>query len=72
MSFLKKVMILGFTILLMVTAYYVYQFLHRKLNPRKSVFNLVLFFLLNLLAVFLLIFLLSLFLFKFKEFFFKS
>jgi predicted PurR-regulated permease PerM len=71
MSFIKKVLILAFTIVLMVAAYFIYQFLHRKLNPRKSFFNLVLFFLLNLLAVFVLIFLMSLVLYKFKEFFFK-
>ena len=71
MSFIKKVLILAFTIVLMVSAYYIYQFLRRKLNPRKSFLNLVLFFLLNLVAVFVLIFIMSLVLFKFKEFFFR-
>lgn len=71
MMFFKKVLILGLTVGLMVVAYFIYQFLHKKINPRKSFFHLVIFFVINLLTIFLLIFLLSLLLFKFKEFFFK-
>jgi len=71
MIFFKKVLILVLTVALMVVAYFIYQFLHKKINPRKSFFHLVIFFVLNLLSIFLLIFLLSVLLFKFKEFFFK-
>ncbi len=70
MIFFKKALILGLTVVLMIIAYYIYRLLRQKLNPRKSFFNLALFFLLNLLTVFLLISLLSLLLFKYKDFFF--
>ncbi|MEP6617059.1 MAG: hypothetical protein ABJA57_10790 [Ginsengibacter sp.] len=70
MIFFKKVLILALTIVMMMVAYYVYRFLRKIINPRKSFPNLLLFFFLNLLAVFLLIFLLSLFLFIYRNFFF--
>lgn len=56
----------------MVAAYFVYQYLKTKINPRKSFAHFILFVFLNLLVLFAFIFLLSFVLFQFKDFFFKA
>lgn len=55
----------------MLAAYFVYQFLKKKLNPRRSFGHFILFVFVNLLVVFAFIFLLSFILFQYKDFFFK-
>ena len=72
MVFLKKVLILFLTVAAMVAAYFIHEFLKKKINPRRSVVHFIVFILANLVVVFGLIFILSFLLFQFKEFFFKS
>lgn len=56
----------------MVTAYFIHEFLKKKIDPRRSVLRFIVFMLANLLMVFTLILLLSFLLFQFKDFFFRS
>ena len=72
MLFLKKVIILFLTVVIMVAAYSINGFLKAKINPRASFGHFFLFILLNFLTIFLLVFLLGLFLFRYKDFFFKQ
>lgn len=69
--FIKKVLILFLTVAVMIAAYFIHEFLKEKINPRRSFLRLMLFFLVNLVMIFVAIFLLSFFLFKYKDFFFK-
>jgi hypothetical protein len=55
----------------MVAAYFIHEFLKKKINPRKSFARFIVFILADLLVVFALIFLLSFLLFQYKDFFFK-
>lgn len=55
----------------MLGAYIVYQFLIKKINPRRSVGHFIFFVLVNLLVVFAFILILSFVLFQYKDFFFK-
>ncbi len=55
----------------MVAGYFIYNFLKTKINPRRSFGHFILFILVNLAVIFGLIFLLTLFLFQFRNFFFK-
>ena len=55
----------------MIAAYFIHEFLKKKLHPRKSLLRLIVFMFANLLMIFALIFLLSFLLFQFKDFFFK-
>jgi len=71
MLFLKKILILFLTMAAMIAAYFIYEFLRKKINPRRSVLYFIAFFLANIIVVFGLIFLLSFLLFQFKDFFFK-
>ena len=56
----------------MVTAYFIHEFLKKKISPKKSFFPFIIFMLANLVVIFVLIFLLSLLLFQYKDFFFKA
>lgn len=56
----------------MVAAYFANEFLKKKIKPRRSFGYFILLILANLIVIFGLIFLLSLFLFKYKDFFFKA
>jgi hypothetical protein len=69
--FLKKVLILLLTVAAMVAAYFINEFLKKKINPRRSFGHFILFILANLIAALALIILLSFFLYRFKDFFFK-
>jgi len=71
MMFFKKVLILFLTAIVMVAAYFVYQFLKTKINPRRSFLHFIIFVILNMLVIFGFIFILSFILFYFKDFFFK-
>lgn len=71
MVFLKKVLILLLTVATMVAAYFIHEFLKKKIHPRKSFAHFIIFMLVNLVVIFGLIFLLSFLLFQFKDFFFK-
>ena len=55
----------------MAAAYFIYEFLKKKINPRKSFAHFILFMLANLVVIFGLILLLSFLLFQYKDFFFK-
>jgi len=70
--FLKKVIILFLTAAAMVVAYFIHNFLLKKINPRKSFGHFILYVLANLATVFGVIILLSLFLYQFRNFFFKA
>jgi hypothetical protein len=71
MIFFKKVLILFLTVAAMIAAYFIYDFLKKKINPRKSFAHFILFMVANLVAIFGLICLMSFLLFQFKNFFFK-
>ena len=71
MVLIKKILILFLTAAAMLAAYFVYQFLKKKINPRRSFGHFILFVLVNLFVVFAFIFLLSFILFQYKDFFFK-
>ena len=70
--FLKKMLILFLIVAAMTAAYFANKFLKKKLDPERSLVRFILFVLINLATIFGLIFLLSFFLFKFKDFFFKT
>ncbi len=70
--FLKKILILFLTVAAMLAAYFIYEYLKKIINPRKSFGHFILFMLVNLIVIFGLVFLLSFFLFQFKDFFFKA
>ena len=72
MLFFKKVIILFLTVAAMIAAYFIHDFLKKKINPRKSFGHFFLFLFANLISIFGLVFLLSVLLLKFKEFFFKG
>ena len=55
----------------MVAAYFIHEFLKKKINPRRSFGHFIIFVIADLLVVFVLIFLLSFILFEYKDFFFK-
>jgi hypothetical protein len=55
----------------MIVAYFIHEYLKKKIQPKKSIMRLIVFFLANIIVVFGMIFLLSFFLFQFKDFFFK-
>jgi hypothetical protein len=57
---------------LMVAAWYIHEFLKKKLQPRKSFSHFIAFMSANLLVIMLLIFLLSFVLFQYRDFFFKK
>ncbi len=69
--FLKKVLILFLTAGAMIAAYFIHNFLLRKINPRKSFGYFILYVVANLATLFGVIILLSLFLYQFRNFFFK-
>ena len=69
--FLKKVLILFLTAAAMVVAYFIHEYLKKKINPRRSFGRFILFILADLAIVFVMILSLSLLLFQFKDFFFK-
>lgn len=56
----------------MVAAYFIHEFLKKKLEPRRSFLRFLIFILANLIFVFVLIFFLSFILFQYKNFFFKQ
>lgn len=55
----------------MYAAWQMHQFLQLKVDPRKSLQRFLLFLLLNIGAVFLIIFIVGFTIIHFKEFFFK-
>jgi predicted small integral membrane protein len=69
--FLKKVLILFLTAALMVAAYFIHEFLKKKIDPRRSFLRFIVFIVADLVVIFVLIFLLSFFLYQYKHFFFK-
>jgi len=69
--FLKKVLILFLTAAAMIAAYFIQEFLKKKINPRKSFGHFILYVIITLTIIFGMIFLLSLFLYQFRNFFFK-
>jgi hypothetical protein len=71
MALVKKILILFLTAALMVAAYFIHEFLKKKINPRRSFGHFIIFIIANLIVVFVLIFLLSFILFQYKDFFFK-
>lgn len=56
----------------MVAAYFIHEFLKKKIKPRQSFTRFIVFILANMIVIFALIFLLSFFLFQYKDFFFKK
>ncbi len=56
----------------MIAAYFIQEFLKKKINPRKSFGHFILYVIITLTIIFGMIFLLSLFLYQFRNFFFKT
>ena len=56
----------------MVVAYFIHEYLKKKIKPRRSFGHFILFVLADLAIVFGMILVLSLLLFQFKDFFFKQ
>jgi heme/copper-type cytochrome/quinol oxidase subunit 2 len=69
--FLKKILILFLTATAMVGAYFIQEFLKKKINPRRSFGHFILYIIITIIIVFGMIFLLTLFLYQFRNFFFK-
>jgi hypothetical protein len=71
-AMVQKLLLLVIIIAAIFAGYGIYQFLTKKINPRRSFSHFITYMLLNLAGIFVIAFIVGFIIFHFKEFFFSK
>jgi len=69
---MQKIVLLSLLVLVMILAYIFHALTMKYITPRRSFKHFIVYMIVNLAAVFGLVFLVSLLIFKYKDFLFKK